>query len=191
MGIRNSYSKTDHDATFMRMKEDHILNGQLNPANYETKKKRKTKQNIGRRENLLYREDQDAYVCKAGKHLARGKDRKTKTTSGFADIVWTYTYCEPTQKSIQFSPSFEQHRMQSEANILTDAVIDHRINRSIHSEGAFSKLKDGLGYIRFRHRSMKKVVSDIVLVALGINPNKLHGKILNHQTEIIAYKKTA
>ena len=26
---RNSYSKTDHDATFMRMKEDHMLNGQL------------------------------------------------------------------------------------------------------------------------------------------------------------------
>ena len=29
---RNSYSKTDHDATFMRMKEDHIRNGQLKPA---------------------------------------------------------------------------------------------------------------------------------------------------------------
>ena len=27
---RNSYSKTDPDATFMRMKEDHMLNGQLN-----------------------------------------------------------------------------------------------------------------------------------------------------------------
>lgn len=32
MGERNSYSKTDHDATFMRMKEDHMLNGQLKPA---------------------------------------------------------------------------------------------------------------------------------------------------------------
>lgn len=29
---RNSYSKTDRDATFMRMKEDHMLNGQLKPA---------------------------------------------------------------------------------------------------------------------------------------------------------------
>ena len=29
---RNSYSKTDHDATFMRMKEDHMRNGQLKPA---------------------------------------------------------------------------------------------------------------------------------------------------------------
>ena len=31
-GDRNSYSKTDPDATFMRMKEDHMLNGQLKPA---------------------------------------------------------------------------------------------------------------------------------------------------------------
>src|SRR5678815_4644173 len=29
---RSSYSKTDTDATFMRMKEDHMLNGQLKPA---------------------------------------------------------------------------------------------------------------------------------------------------------------
>ena len=32
LGVRNSYSKTDHDATFMRMKEDHMRNGQLKPA---------------------------------------------------------------------------------------------------------------------------------------------------------------
>jgi hypothetical protein len=31
-GERNSYSKTDKDATFMRMKEDHMLNGQLKPG---------------------------------------------------------------------------------------------------------------------------------------------------------------
>ena len=29
---RNSYAKTDTDATFMRMKEDHMRNGQLKPA---------------------------------------------------------------------------------------------------------------------------------------------------------------
>ena len=31
-GDRNSYSKTDHDATFMHMKEDHMKNGQLKPG---------------------------------------------------------------------------------------------------------------------------------------------------------------
>ena len=32
MGDRNSYSNTDPDATFMRMKDDHMRNGQLKPA---------------------------------------------------------------------------------------------------------------------------------------------------------------
>lgn len=32
MATRNSYSKTDTDATFMRMKDDHMKNGQLKPA---------------------------------------------------------------------------------------------------------------------------------------------------------------
>ena len=32
LGDRNSYSKTDNDATFMRMKEDHMQNGQLKPG---------------------------------------------------------------------------------------------------------------------------------------------------------------
>ena len=31
-GERNSYCKTDHDATFMHMKEDHMRNGQLKPG---------------------------------------------------------------------------------------------------------------------------------------------------------------
>ena len=32
LGDRNSYSKTDHDATFMRMKEDAMKNGQTKPG---------------------------------------------------------------------------------------------------------------------------------------------------------------
>ncbi|HEX7365944.1 MAG TPA: IS1182 family transposase [Pelobium sp.] len=32
LGERNSYSKTDEDASFMRMKEDHMKNGQLKPG---------------------------------------------------------------------------------------------------------------------------------------------------------------
>ena len=32
---RNSFSKTDTDATFMRMKDDHMRNGQLKPVYYQ------------------------------------------------------------------------------------------------------------------------------------------------------------
>ena len=32
LGERNSFSKTDKEATFMRMKEDYMRNGQLKPG---------------------------------------------------------------------------------------------------------------------------------------------------------------
>ena len=32
MGERNSYSRTNHDTIFIRMKENHMRNGQLKPS---------------------------------------------------------------------------------------------------------------------------------------------------------------
>lgn len=281
MGDRNSYSKTDHDATFMRMKEDHMLNGQLKPAynmqlassgafivgvmgsqksndfhtlkpfleqmlsryksylknivtdagyesvenyaylhenelisyikpaNYEISKKKKSKKDISKRENMTYLENEDAYVCKNGKKLLRVKDKIRKYESGFKDTVRAYSCAECVNcpynsvcikskktdggsvKTIQFSPDFENYRAQSYNNITSDEGIIQRVNRSIQAEGMFSKLKDGLRYDRFRHRGMKSVVSDITLMAIGINLNKLHAKIIKNQTGVIEYKKTA
>lgn len=138
---RNSYSKTDTDATFMHMKDDHMRNGQLKPgynvqfavnsgfitgigvfsnrtdlgtlipfltylwhkhgksyrnvvadsgyeslanyrwlfengqtafikpANYESGKKRSSKSQVGRMENMGYYEPDDCFICKNGRHL--------------------------------------------------------------------------------------------------------------------------
>lgn len=281
MGDRNSYSKTDHDATFMRMKEDHMMNGQLKPAyniqlasngafvvgvmgsqksndlhtlkpflkemlpnygeylenivadagyesaenysylkandlnpyikpaNYEVKKSKKYKNDIGKKENMTYLEEEDAYLCKNGKKLIRAKDILKKYESGFTDIIHTYTCHEcidcpfnnkcikskkdgnRPSKTIKFSPAFELYRKESEENLMSDEGINYRINRSIQAEGVFSKLKDGLSYKRFRHRGMKSIVSDITLMAIGINLNKLQSKILNDQKDLIEYKKIA
>lgn len=83
---------------------------------------------------MLYLEEKDVYLCKAGKELVRGHDRKKLTSSGFEDLKRTYTCSEcsgcdfttdcikprkntnPTQKSIIFSPAFEEFRRQSEHN---------------------------------------------------------------------------
>jgi len=281
MGDRNSYSKTDHDATFMRMKEDHMLNGQLKPAyniqlassgafivgamgsqksndvhtlqpfleqmmprygkylsnivadagyesfdnyaylndkglvsyikpsNYETSKRKSSREDIGKKENMQYLEHEDVYICKNGKRLVRTKDQVRKYESGFKDVIYSYKCYECTacphnqscikskkaeggsEKHIKFSPAFEEYRKQSNDNITTEEGITQRINRSIQAEGMFSKLKDGLKYDRFRHRSLKSVLSDINLIALGINLNKLHSKMIRNQTGVIEYSKVA
>lgn len=281
MGERNSYSKTDHDATFMRMKEDHMLNGQLKPAyniqfassgqfivgaygshhpsdmhtlplfldelyprydkylkrivcdsgyesienytylderdlesyikpsNYEVSKKRNYKKDISKRENMIYDENGDFYICANGKKLTRQKDSHRTRSSGFKEILRTYKCfeCEscpyqklcnkysksdnPQTKSLSFNAEFIKYREISYENITSCEGIDERLNRSIQSEGMFSKLKEGLSYNRFRHRGLDAVICDIHLIALGMNLNQLHRKLLKNQTEIIKYRKAA
>lgn len=162
MRERNSYSKTDHDATFMRMKENHMKNGQLKPAyniqlasigqfvvgvygshhpsdmhtlplflkklspkykyeldkivcdsgyesienytylkehnlrafikpsNYEISKTRKYKKDISKRENMIYDEDKDYYICANKKKLIRQEDRVHTRKSGFKEVQRVY-----------------------------------------------------------------------------------------------------
>lgn len=280
MGERNSYSKTDHDATFMRMKDDHMMNGQLKPAyniqmassgnfivgvsgyqlpsdmntlrpfinqiddlhpgqlheivadagyesienykyldeedlvayikplDYEQKKRHKYKQDISRFENMRYHEDIDAFECSQGKLLKRQKDTyRTHKKSGYREILHIYACFEckdcpvnkecvkwskkdnPEEKRITFSPEFQAYREESEANCKSLEGINHRINRSIQAEGAFSYLKDGLQYDRFRHKGMKKIVSDLELMSIGINLNTLLSKLKNGKTGLTYYKK--
>ena len=278
---RNSYSKTDPDATFMRMKEDHMRNGQLKPAyniqfasnggfivgvmasqksndlhtlipfvtqmyprygyymdkivadagydsaenfaflkglglrpyikpaNYEQGETKKVREDIGRKEIMIYLDQEDAYQCKNGKKLIRGKDSVRKYASDFEDIQRNYTCYEcsgcpfikecvksrketqtaPTKKSIRFSPEYEKHRKESYDNITSEEGIEERTNRSIQAEGQFSKMKCRMEYDRFRHRGMTKTVADIILMALGINLNKLHSKLKKNQQGVIHYKK--
>lgn len=280
MHDRNSYSKTDHDATFMRMKDDHMMNGQLKPAynvqmassgnfvvsvrgfqlandlrtlipfinqidnqypgqllnvvadagyesienykflddkgfiayikpaNYEQKKKRKYQQEIGRFDNMIYHQDIDAFECSQGKLLNRQKDSyQTRKKSGYREVLHCYACFEckdcpvnkecvkwskkenPEQKWVKFSPEFQAYRKEAEVNCQSVEGINHRINRSIQAEGAFSYLKDGLQYNRFRHKSMKKVVSDLELMAIGMNLNTLLGKLKYGKTGVTFYEK--
>lgn len=175
MGERNSYSKTDHDATFMRMKDDHMMNGQLKagyniqlassgqyivgvygshyandiytlplfldklyprynryldrivcdscyesienytylkehklvayvkPSNYELSKKRRYRKDISKKENMIYVEESDYYICANSKKLVREKDIVRIKKSGFKETNRVYKCYEcnncPYQKT--------------------------------------------------------------------------------------------
>ena len=262
---RNSYSKTDHDATFMRMKEDHMKNGQLKPAyniqlasasgfiigenishhpsdmytlkpflkdllekypnklkkivadagyeseenyvflveknlrsyikpsNYEKSKTRKYKKEKEFRESLKYDERQDKYISQEGKKFIRCKDRKRNHKSGYISITKVYRCFDWNKegqktKGIYIAETFQKYREESLKNITSDQGIEERINRSIQAEGAFSKIKSGLNYNRFHHRGKENIKSEISLLSIALNLNKLASKIENKNLEIIKYK---
>ena len=262
---RNSYSKTDQDATFMRMKEDHMRNGQLKPAykiqlasasgfiigenishhpndmytlkpfltklfksypnkldkivadagyeseenyvylaennltsyikpsNYEQSKTRKYRKEQEFRESLVHDEIQDKYISKEGKEFIRCNDRYSKRKSGYVTTTKVYRCfdwnkdCQRT-KGIYIAEIFQKYSKESLDNITSEQGIEERLNRSIQAEGAFSKIKSGLNYNRFHHRGKENIISEIRLLSIALNLNKLSSKIENKNLEIIKYK---
>lgn len=76
---RNSYAKTDEDATFMRMKEDHMRNGQLKPG-YNVQ--------IGRAENMTYDPDEDCFTCTQGRRLPLRRECGEWKNGQLVSIYW-------------------------------------------------------------------------------------------------------
>ena len=264
-GERNSFSKTDRDATFMRMKEDHMRNGQLKPAynvtvgvdseyivgamisqersdsktlipflqqygqgytnitadagfeseenythiekngqiafikptNYEQAKTRKYKSDIGRRENMPYDAEADSYQCHMGRQLNAAYEKKTKSKAGYPIITTVYE-CETCEgcphkekcikpgsknpieertKRLYVSKTFLRQRIQAEARIKSEEGILLRMNRSIQVEGAFGVLKEDMGFRQFLLRGQVKVETELLLLSMAYNINKLHNKI--------------
>ena len=189
--------------------DERDLESYIKPSNYEVSKKRNYKKDISKRENMIYDENGDFYICANGKKLTRQKDSHRTRRSGFKEILRTYKCFEcgsctyqklcnkysksdnPQTKSLSFNAEFIKYREISYENITSCEGIDERLNRSIQAEGMFSKLKEGLSYNRFRHRGLDAVICDIHLIALGMNLNQLHRKLLKNQTEIIKYRKAA
>lgn len=260
---RNSYSKTDPDATFMHMKEDHMRNGQLKPGynvqiavnseyitgiaafsnrtdsgtlqtflrkleqshekkyrevvadagyeslnnylhleengqvsfikpiNYETQKSKKFKAQIGRRENMSYDEQNNCYICANGKKLTFRHESTVRNRQGYYQTT-AYYRCESCTdcpcreacckakgdkpKELQVKPDLIRLGSQSQANIQTEHGIQLRINRSIQVEGAFGVLKSDRKFKRFLTRGRTNISTELYLLCLGYNLNKLWTK---------------
>ena len=263
---RNSFSKTDPDATFMHMKEDHMRNAQLKPGynvqfgvegeyiagvdvssersdqltliplmekmqgygadytdvtadagyeseenyswfetagkecyikpqNYERSKTKKFKSNMALRENMAYDAEADEYTCQAGEKLRAKYESDRKSASGYVSRI-THYECDdcsecPHKKSctkakgnrkMQVSKRFVQQRAESLKRITSEKGVLLRMNRSIQSEGTFGVIKQNYGFRQFLLRGHKKVSTEILLVAMAYNLNKLHAKIQQNRT---------
>lgn len=271
---RNSFSKTDKDATFMHMKEDHMQNSQLKPgynvqigvegeyivgmdisdersdqltlipflqrlkqnlgckhkniiadagyeseenytyleqtkqncyikpANYEKSKTRKCKTDMHLRENMPYDEEKDEYTCPNGKKLIPVGQTIRKSKSGYQSNITVYE-CESCKdcplkakctraqgnRKISLSKKFLKQRVNSLANITTSFGTLLRLNRSIQVEGAFGVLKEDYAFRHFLTRGKKNVRTEILLLGLGYNINKLHHKIQQKRCGFLLHEK--
>ncbi len=147
------------------------------------------------RENMSYDAEQDEYTCQAGQKLRAKYESKRKSKSGYVSCITHYecddcsdcTYKKSCTKAkenrkMQVSKRFIQQRAESLKRITSDAGILLRINRSIQSEGAFGVVKQDYGFRQFLLRGRKKVLTEILIVAMAYDINKLHAKIQQNRT---------
>ena len=97
LGNRNSYSKTDKDATFMRMKEDAMNNGQTKPGynlqistNHQFITHFQFFPNPFAPESLYYNKESDYYVCPMGHHMTNIGSSLKPTSSGYPSLITRY-----------------------------------------------------------------------------------------------------
>ena len=174
----------------------------IKPQNYENTKSKKFKNNIGKRENMIYNKIADTYTCANNKELKFIATTTRKSKSGYISKAKIYE-CENCNdcpikskctkakgnKRIQVSPVFITKRKQSQDNITSEFGILARMNRSIQVEGAFGVIKENHNFRRFLTRGKKNVKVEFLLLALAYNLNKLHHKIQQNRLGVSFYTK--
>lgn len=177
----------------------------IKPQTYERWKKRTFKQDISKRENMIYDEELDTYTCHAGRKIKPLYIKVQKSKSGYRSEVTVYE-CEDCtgcpykekctkakgNKKLYVSKKFIADRQESYENIMSETGILYRMNRSIQVEGAFGVLKNDYEFQRFLLRGKTKVKLEFLLLCMGYNINKLHAKIQSGRTRTHLFEvKTA
>lgn len=188
---RNSYSKTDTDASFMRMKEDHMKNGQLKPAynlqistnnrfilHYSTHPNptdtKTLKSHLQGFEESYHKTPKElvadaGYGSEENYHLLQSKKIKPYVK---------YNYFRKDQKSGQIThsqtnPKLAKIREKVFKLLNTKKGIKLRKQRCHDVEPVFAELKHNKNFKRFMLRGKNKVEIEIGLLAIAYNLKKM------------------
>ena len=93
---------------------------------------------------------------------------------------------EPEASGIQEVHSAEEASLE---RITSPMGILLRMNRSIQAEGAFGTIKQNYGFRQFLLRGNKKVSTEILVLAMAYNINKLHSKIQQNRMGTQLFEK--
>ena len=146
---------------------------------------KKHRENPFNADNLFYNTQTDTYYCPAGQPMTYIGERKRKTGNGFLQTHRLYQAknCEgcpmrgPCHKAegnriIQRSPNLVRHRQKIKHLLESDEGIEKRRQRW-KVEAVFGNIKQNKGFRRFSLRGLEKVTTEIGLIALAHNLQRL------------------
>lgn len=188
---RNSYSKTDNDATFMRMKEDHMRNGQLKPAyNLQISTNKQFILHYSLHPNPTdtktlapHLHDFEACYDKVPKDLVADAGYGSEENYIFLKKkkikpYVKYNYFRKDQKSGQVTTSQNNPRLAKIKErvfklLNTKKGIKLRKQRCHDVEPVFAELKHNKNFKRFMLRGKTKVEVEIGILAIAHNLKKM------------------
>lgn len=187
---RNSFSKTDTDATFMRMKEDHMLNGQLKPAyNLQISTNKQfilhyslhpnptdTKTLTPHVESFekSYQKVPKELVADAGYGSHENYNLlKTKKIKAYVKYNYFDKDCKTKQVTVsQNNPELAEIRQKAFDLLKTKRGEKLRKQRCHDVEPVFAQIKHNKGFKRFMLRGQNKVELEIGLLSIAHNLQK-------------------
>ena len=180
-GNRNSFSKTDIDATFMHMKEDYMRNGQLKPGyNIQIGVESEYIVGVGSFSNRSDVNTLIPFLNRIKNHTSR-KFENIIADAGYESSE-NYLYLEERDKCHRSKNGYRTVRVNQVLNEYRPKVLEAltseegtllRMNRSIQVEGVFGVLKEDYGFRRFLTRGKKNIETQFFLLAFALNIEKL------------------
>lgn len=248
---RNSYSKTDVDATFMRDKNDNLVacyNTQISTqggfichytisqsasdqrafhdhimtlpeaitpeayvgdAAYGTesnymdleekgiesylkyqdyyREQKGTKSKRYDRNDFVYNESSDTFICPNNKELIFEKERIDELVNGQISNKRIYichecagcqfkencTSSKSNYRTLTINARLIKYRSKAKENLDSERGIEYRKQRGVDVETPFGDIKHNQGYRRFRLRGLKKVSIEMGLLAMSYNLRKI------------------
>lgn len=188
---RNSFSKTDTDATFMRMKEDHMLNGQLKPAyNLQISTNKQFILHYSLHPNPTdtktlsphidgfeksYKKVPKELVADAGYGSQENYNLlKSKKIKAFVKYNYFDKDCKTKQVTAsQNNPELAKIRQKAFDLLKTKRGEQLRKQRCHDVEPVFAQIKHNKGFKRFMLRGQNKVEVEIGLLSIAHNLQKM------------------
>ena len=159
---------------------------------YHPEQTKSYKSNPFLKDNFPYDPLTDSYECPNGLRLVfKSKHQQTHKRTGYKSIIKEYECidctgcpfyqqcCKSTKgenRMIQVNEKLEDYKQQARENLGTEKGIQLKKQRSIEIESCFGDIKHNMGFRRFHLRGLKKVKTEITLVAMAHNLRKIYLK---------------
>ncbi len=147
---------------------------------------KKHKENPFHPDNFYYNEESDTYYCPMGQQMSCIEETTRKTKTGYVQQVKRYqaqncsgcplrAMCHKAQGNRIIERNHNLIRLKQKARnlLLSEEGIAHRKRRSWDVEAVFGNIKQNMNFKRFLLRGLDKVETEIGLIAMAHNLNKV------------------